>query len=200
MLRNSLYEIFILAIPLLFVLVTHEFAHGFVALLNGDDTAKNHGRLSLNPLKHLDPLGTILLIIARFGWARPVPINPNNFKNRRLGMFFVSVAGIIINFFTAFIFIFIIKNFNIKNNVILDLITYTISFSLSFAIFNFIPIPPLDGSKILASFLPYKFELFISKFEKYSFYILIILVGTGFISKIMNPIYIYILNLFISIV
>lgn len=181
----NLENIIITAIAIIFTLVTHEIAHGYVALLNGDDTAKNLGRLSPNPLKHLDPLGTLSMLIFKFGWAKPVPINPNKFKNYRLGMFTVSIAGIIVNLLTAFISVILLTF--AKNIILVNLLKALLSYGVIFAIFNLIPIPPLDGSKILASLLPIKFTNFMYKYERYSSIILIILLFSGIIDKLLIP-------------
>lgn len=181
----NLENIIITAIAIIFTLVTHEIAHGYVALLNGDDTAKNLGRLSPNPLKHLDPLGTLSMLIFKFGWAKPVPINPNKFKNYRLGMFTVSIAGIIVNLLTAFISVILLTF--AKNIILVNLLKALLSYGVIFAIFNLIPIPPLDGSKILASLLPIKFTHFMYKYERYSSIILIILLFSGIIDKLLIP-------------
>lgn len=194
----SVTQIIISAIAIIFTLVTHEFAHAYIALLNGDNTAKSQNRLTLNPLKHLDPLGTLCMVLFRFGWAKPVPINPNNFKNYRFGMFSVSIAGIIINLITAFLSI--ILNIFIDHEIINLLLNMVTSYGIIFAVFNFIPIPPLDGSKILASILPFSFTKFIYKYEKYSSLILIGLLYLGIIDKILMPTVNYIYKFMILII
>lgn len=156
----------------------HEYAHGKVAYWNGDMTAKNLGRLTLNPLKHLDPLGAILLITTGFGWAKPVPINPNNFEKVKKGIFTVSIAGVTMNLILAIInFIFLlILNVIIKSvgGVVIDSIgfiffelfsyffTFGIALNLTLMAFNIIPIYPLDGFHIVEAFTKYD--------NKYCFY------------------------------
>ncbi|QQK07556.1 site-2 protease family protein [Miniphocaeibacter halophilus] len=181
-----------MAVALLTALVLHENAHGIMAYFMGDDTAKNNGRLSLNPLKHLSLIGTLSLFIFKFGWAKPVPINPYKFKNKRLGNFLVSIAGIMTNLILAIIFIIVfgfIKNMDVTNLFsffLIQLISYLILYNVYLAIFNLIPIPPLDGSKIIYSFLPEKIVYKISSMEQYLNIILIILIFSGAIPKIIS--------------
>lgn len=191
-------NILITAIAIIFTLVTHEIAHGYIALLNGDDTAKNLGRLSPNPLKHLDPLGTLSMLLFRFGWAKPVPINPNKFKNYRLGMFTVSIAGIVVNLFTAFISIILLSF--VRNIILINFLKALVSYGIIFAVFNLIPIPPLDGSKILASLLPIKFTNFMYKYQRYSSIVLIILLFSGAIDRLLIPIVNFTFRFLIDIV
>jgi len=164
---NILQQFFILIFPVLFALTIHEFSHGYAAYKLGDDTAKRAGRLTLNPLKHLDPIGTIMLFIAKIGWAKPVPINPYNFKNIKRDTALVSLAGPLANFISAIAFSII---FNLlysptaSQNIFILIIFYTIFINIALGLFNLIPIPPLDGSKIFGAFLPdrlyYKFQQF----------------------------------------
>lgn len=178
--------IIIQVIAVTFAIVVHEFAHGFVAMLFGDNSAKNEGRLSLNPFKHLDPLGVMSLFIFKFGWAKPVPVNSNNLKNYNIGMFFVSIAGIATNFLFAFIFGKILKYASINSTFIIDLLVYLMIINLNLAVFNLIPIPPLDGSNILLSFFSRRTAYEVSKYSRYSSLVLLILIVSGSVSKIMN--------------
>ncbi|MFA6422701.1 MAG: site-2 protease family protein [Candidatus Buchananbacteria bacterium] len=160
-------------------LSVHELSHGLMAHWFGDDTAKNAGRLSLNPLVHLDPLGTFMLLIAPFGWAKPVPVNYFNLRRPRLGVAMVSFAGPLSNLLLAVVFGFLARflypMFGPANLLIIFFeVLMVINFSL--LIFNLIPIPPLDGSKILFSALPHKFDNFKDKFSVYGPIILLILV------------------------
>ncbi|MDO4605634.1 MAG: site-2 protease family protein, partial [Helcococcus sp.] len=196
---DQIVAIVVQIIAILFVLVTHEFAHAYVAYKFGDTTAKDMGRLSLNPLKHLDLIGTLSLFLFRFGWAKPVPINSNNFKNHKLGMFCVSIAGIVINLITALIALFIIYLFQL-DGVLYLLFNNIFIYGIVFAIFNILPIPPLDGSKMIATFLPLNWQYKIYEYEKYGSIVLIFLISMGIINKIMYPLITSIANFYIKLV
>lgn len=185
---------------LIIAIVFHELAHGYTAYLLGDNTAKNQGRLSLNPLKHLDLTGFLFMLIFRFGWAKPVPINPNNFKKRKRDTFLVSIAGVIINFIIAIICAFIISYIQISNDTIFQIVLVTMWYNIMLGVFNLLPFPPLDGSKILASFLPTKYEYYFYKYERYFYFVLIILIATDVTDKIMVPIIDFVLNVIIRII
>ena len=174
---------FLIAAALVFALVLHELGHAAAALYFGDDTAKRMGRLTLNPLSHLDPLGTLLLLFVGFGWAKPVPINSLRFRNYRLGLFVVSIAGIVVNLILAVLAMLALKAlfaldpraviaaFQGANTLIGSLalaVYYFASLNLVLAVFNLLPIPPLDGSKILQSFLPLRFHRWLWELERYS--------------------------------
>ncbi|MFA6170337.1 MAG: site-2 protease family protein [Candidatus Margulisiibacteriota bacterium] len=165
---------FIIALPILLVTITiHEFAHAFVADKLGDPTPRLAGRLTLNPISHLDPIGFLMLLLVRFGWAKPVPINPYNFRNPKQGSLFVSLAGPLSNFFVAWVVAVIFKNVPLPNSYLVDLVSYTIWINLSLGVFNLIPVPPLDGSHILEYFLPpHQYEVMV-RLQQYSFLILI---------------------------
>jgi Zn-dependent protease len=155
-------ELFILwIIAVLFTLTIHEFAHAAVAYLFGDDTAKQMGRLTLNPLPHIDILGFLMLLFIGFGWAKPVPVNPYNLKNPKKSSGLVAVAGPLANLLVAIIFIIALKIVAPilgPSNLLVSFLFMTMSISVIFAIFNIIPIPPLDGSKVLFSVLPDKYN------------------------------------------
>jgi len=189
-------ELFILLIPpLLLALTIHEFAHGFVAYLLGDPTAKNAGRLSFNPLKHLDPLGTIVLFVTQaIGWAKPVPVNPNYFKKPWRDMAIVSFAGPASNFLLAIFFGII---FHILYNLgqggsnwtpLLKMAYLGIQLNIGLAIFNLLPIPPLDGSKILAKFLPLDLRARFLQAEFIGFLVIMLLSLTGLLGKLIYPV------------
>lgn len=175
---------------ILIALTFHEFAHGLAAYAMGDDTAKNAGRLSLDPMKHIDPIGFIMLFIMRFGWAKPVPINENNFRHERLGLFFVSIAGITMNLILALIFqliLFFTADF-VQLSAYVDVMRGIVWINIMLAAFNLLPIPPLDGSKIIYTFLPRNLRFTFYKYESYGSIILIILLLTGGISLLLNPV------------
>lgn len=170
----------------------HEFSHGLAAYLMGDNTAKDAGRLTIDPRSHIDILGFITLLVAGFGWAKPVPINPWKFKKRRAGTIIVSLAGPIMNLFLAFITLFIVFSFQIfgwENQILLNIVLGVYYVNISLFVFNLLPIPPLDGSKILASVLPDQLEGKFYAMEKYSYLILIMLIVTKTLSIILDPLF-----------
>ncbi len=181
----------LLSIPgLIIALSMHEFAHGFAAYKMGDNTAKYSGRLTLNPLHHLDPIGTLCLFLCGFGWAKPVPINPYNFKKRSLGVIVVSLAGPLMNFFIALISGFGLAVF-IKyvtpgefTQFVYNILLHCMYLNIGLMCFNLIPIPPLDGSKVLLEFIPYRFRQGYYRLERYSSLIMMVLL----VSDILNPI------------
>jgi Zn-dependent protease len=185
----------IIKIPvLLFAITIHEYAHGRVAFAQGDPTAKNMGRLTLNPLPHIDPFGAICLFLFNFGWAKPVPIEPRYFRNIKQGIILVSFSGPLANISTAFVAGMFIRLFS-PNGFFLLLLFYFLLMNLGLGLFNLIPIPPLDGSHILESLLPPKAALSFQQFGRYGpiFLIAIILLDnyahTGIFSRIlMGPI------------
>ena len=180
-------------LAVLLAITLHELAHGYVAYCLGDNTAKAAGRLTLNPLAHLDPIGALMMFIAGFGWAKPVPVNPFFFKgNRTTGMMLVSLAGPLVNLIVAYIayLIFVLGN-GFFDNAFMNLFLRTcVTLNIYLAVFNLIPIPPLDGSKILAGFLPKQTAFkFLSTMEQYGFLILMVLILLDITDLIINPIY-----------
>ena len=177
------FSSFILLAPgILAALTVHEFAHGWVAFKLGDNTARDHGRLTLNPLAHLDPVGTIMLFLFHFGWAKPVPVNPYNFRgdirDMRRGMIWVSLAGPGSNVIFAAVLGLIFRialatgTINFGDTAYL-MFTFGIFINLMLAFFNLIPIPPLDGSKIVEGFLPTRYLPAWQRFERMGFFVLI---------------------------
>lgn len=175
-------------IILLFSVIIHEIAHGFVALLLGDTTAKREGRLTLNPIKHLDPIGSVvvplLLLLMNsgivFGWAKPVPINPYNFKDQKYGQAKVALAGPAVNFLIAIIFGIIIRFIPEQASLFYQNLLITFGFivwiNLLLGVFNLVPIPPLDGSHILFTFLPNSSQKIKIFFSRYGLFFLLIFI------------------------
>ena len=169
----------------------HEFGHAYSAHLLGDDTAKMYGRMTLNPAKHLDIMGLIAMLIVHIGWAKPVPVNPNNFKNYKVGNVIVSLAGVTANIIISIICVIIKKHVNMY--AITEITSAIIIYNVSFAAFNLLPIPPLDGWGVISSFIPYKYNERAYKYESMSSIIFLVLIITGaysiFISPIINVIW-----------
>lgn len=184
---------------LLVAIIFHELSHGLAAYALGDDTAKNSGRLTLNPLKHIDPVGFISMLVFKFGWAKPVPINPFKFKNRKRDTLLVSLAGPVANFIIAIIIVFIFKLNIVSNYIVFEMLLITLWYNIMLGIFNLLPFPPLDGSKIIASLLPDKIEYYFYKYERYFYLILILLIFTDMIDKILSPIINVVMNILMGI-
>lgn len=196
----SLVDILLRLPAVLWAISFHEFCHGWVAYKLGDRTAAAQGRLSLNPLDHLDPIGTLMLIFVGFGWAKPVPINTRYFKNPRKGIILVSLAGVAGNFLTALVCGILIK---LAPGVFLGhwaaqkFIFGLMAVNIGLGVFNLIPIPPLDGSKILGVMLPpSKMDTFFL-LERYGMIIIAILLFSGVLNRFMYPIYIFLMKLFL---
>lgn len=181
---------------LLFSVILHEVMHGLVALQFGDSTAQRMGRLTLNPLPHIDPIGTILLPVLLtisgspflIGWAKPVPVNPLNFSNLRKGELFVSAAGITANFALSITcaVLYHVLSASAAPALLLQLLRYGVLINLVLGVFNFFPIPPLDGSKILLSQLPHHLARPFERLEQHGFIILILLLVTGLPQAILG--------------
>ncbi|HOD27607.1 MAG TPA: site-2 protease family protein [Syntrophales bacterium] len=177
----------LLAIPLLYSIIIHELAHGWVALRMGDPTAKNAGRLTLNPLSHLDPIGTIMLFIVGFGWARPVPVNLGYVRDYRRGLVLVSSAGIVANMIFAFLAVLLLKWLApAPQGSVGIFLSYLAQINIILAAFNLIPIPPLDGSKILMGFLPDRWHDALARLEPYGFFIIIGLLFVGALNPLIR--------------
>jgi Zn-dependent protease len=178
---------FVLAVvPFIYSVVIHEVAHGWVAYRMGDPTAKWMGRLSLNPLKHLDPFGTLMLFLVGFGWARPVPINLNNIPDRRKGLIFVSAAGITANILFALVALLVARLFAIPPMGRLGFIYYVAYINITLASLNLIPLPPLDGSKILMGFVSGRVQYLLARVEPYGIFILIGLLYLGLLDPLIG--------------
>ena len=176
----------VLAAVLLYSVIIHEVSHGFVAYLFGDDTAKSYGRLTLNPASHLDPIGTLMLFIVGFGWARPVPVDYYRLKNSRFALICVSLAGCFANILIATIALFLLQFGNISSNPGLSIVLQVAAkINLILGAFNLIPIPPLDGSKILMSVLPEEAQRPLIMLEPYGFFILAALLFTGMLDPVI---------------
>ncbi len=209
----------ILSIPALMIaVILHEFAHGWVADKMGDPTAKLAGRLTLNPIPHIDPIGTIILpamfiILGSpiiFGWAKPVPINPMNFRDLRKGTFLVSIAGVVMNISLAIGFGLLYRALDslrtvadtfVVESIIIPLLIFSaksVLINLVLALFNIIPIPPLDGSRALMSFLSFKYWELFYKYEMYGFLAITVLLFTGILGKIIYPPLVILYNLILG--
>lgn len=181
-------SLLLIAPPILLALTFHEYAHAYVAHRYGDDTAQKSGRLTLNPLRHLDPLGTIMIFLVHFGWAKPVPVNPYNLRNPKKDMLWISAAGPISNMLLALIsgllfrlfsdFAMITERDSLTGMLVL-MVFLSLKINLALAIFNILPIAPLDGSKILYGLLPPGFGKMIFALERYGPFILIGLIIFG---------------------
>ncbi len=187
LLLNDPLTFVLLAIPLLYSIIIHELAHGWVAYRMGDPTAKDAGRLTLNPIKHLDPIGTAMLFIFGFGWAKPVPVNFNHLKNTRLGLILVSSAGIVANMIFAFLAVLLLRLLSPSSSgSIGQFLYYLAQINIMLASFNLIPIPPLDGSKILMGFMPERFQYALARLEPFGFFIIIGLLYLGALDPVIH--------------
>ncbi|MCD7770112.1 MAG: site-2 protease family protein [Oscillospiraceae bacterium] len=192
---SVLTDILLSVIPALVCITLHELSHGFVAYKLGDNTAKNAGRLTLNPIRHIDIWGLVCMVLFKFGWAKPVPVNMRNFKDPKRGMALTALAGPVCNIIIAIVFLFLyglLWPLYLRGNAFTAAIVqmvYTTSYlSLALAIFNFIPIPPLDGSKVLYSFLSDSAYEKLMRYERYGMIIMLVLVATGGISGILSTV------------
>ena len=185
---------------LLLSLTVHEFSHGFVAWLCGDPTPKYAGRLTFNPLKHLDLLGTLTLFLTQtIGWAKPVPINPNYFRNPWRDMALVAVAGPLSNLILALLFAFTLQALEALNSSpsassFQKMLYLGARVNLALSIFNLLPIPPLDGSKIIVKYLPREYRYNYLRLEMIGFFIILFLALTGILHLIINPILSLLMN------
>ncbi len=194
-------------VPALLCITLHELSHGFVAYKLGDNTAKDRGRLSLNPLKHLDVMGLLMLLVFHVGWAKPVPVNMYNFKNPKRGMAVTALAGPVSNFLITLVFMFlfgftytiVFANYTELGYYLLQMLQLTAYISLGLGIFNLIPIPPLDGSKVLLSFISDSSYYKLMHYERYGMLLMIVLVSTGLIGKPLSAAIEYVYDLLIPL-
>lgn len=208
---SILLQIVLLAGPILIAVTFHELAHGYVAYKLGDPTAKMLGRLTLNPLKHLDPVGTLAFIITRMiGWAKPVPVNPNNLRNPIKDMMWVSLAGPATNMVIAIIASFLVKILGsihisadnpMGQQILLPLILIaelTVTINIGLGIFNLIPVPPLDGSKVLMGLLSPRHAAVYSRIEPYGLFILLALIFLRITDYVIFPVIIFLRHLLLG--
>ncbi len=189
-------------IVLIFSAIIHEYMHGWMADRLGDPTAKNLGRLTLNPLPHIDPVGSIflplLLVLSGssfvFGWAKPVPFNPNNLRDQKYGPAKVAIAGPLGNFVTAIFFGLILRFFPIMSSQLAIFLQIIIYINLLLGIFNLVPIPPLDGSKVISPLLPHKWQMKLFEIERYGMFLVMLFIFFAF------PIILPIINFFFRVI
>ena len=193
-------------LAVLFCLTVHETCHGLAALALGDPTAKRQHRLSLNPLRHIDWFGLLMMLVAGFGWARPVPVNPNYFKKPRQGMALTALAGPASNLLLALLLliparlIYTYAHYSVFNQTALDFLTSTAALSIGLGLFNLIPIPPLDGSKVLAVLLPERAYRWLMRYERFGIFALWLLVALGVGGRYMSLAIRWVYTLFCRIV
>lgn len=193
---SVLSDILFAVIPSLLCITLHELSHGAVAYMLGDDTAKRAGRLTLNPIRHIDPWGLVMMVLFRFGWAKPVPVNMYKFKKPRQGMAVTALAGPMANLIIAAVFIFLYgllyRPLYVQGGsfakAVFEMVSTTGYLSLALAVFNLIPISPLDGSKILFSFLSDSAYDKLMRYERYGMIVLMLLVVSGGLSGTLSTV------------
>lgn len=184
-----IFEIFTGVTAALLCICLHELSHGLVAYKLGDDTARQRGRLTLNPIKHLDLMGLFMMLVFHVGWAKPVPVNPNYFKNPKRGMALVALAGPVMNLFICVLGLLLYGMLlyplsgSAVGEYVLDFLILMSSMSVGLAVFNLLPLPPLDGSKVLFSFIPDEWYYKLMHYERYGSIIIFILFATGAVNR-----------------
>lgn len=205
---NIIYTVAVWAIPVLFAITVHEVAHGWVANRLGDGTARMLGRLTLNPFKHIDPVGTVIVPLAMvvlstgfvFGWAKPIPVNTRNLQHPRKDMAIVAIAGPLANLLMAIFWVFVFKlstsiisDVNIAKGV-MEMGKAGVIINIVLFVFNLLPIPPLDGGRVLSGFVPATVSDMLDKIEPYGFFIVIGLLYFGILNTILNPVFGFFMN------
>ena len=195
--ENFLFKLSIMLVPGIFAVVCHEVSHGYIAYKFGDPTAKTMGRLTLNPFKHIDPIGLLMLFIIKIGWAKPVPVNFNNLRNPKRDMIWVAAAGPITNFLLATISALLIRGIievieivpGYLAEPILLMLVFSVFINLVLAIFNLIPVPPLDGGRVVVGFLPNRLSIAYAKIEPYGMIgvILLVVLFPSILSMLIVP-------------
>lgn len=188
---DVLYYYVVRALAVLIIIPFHEAAHALVSWLLGDPTAKNAGRLSMNPLRHFDPLGTLCMLVGGVGWARPVGIDPRRFRNPKVGMAVSAAAGPAANFLLGFVCTILYKvvwyaSVGQAPQLVMDFLWYMITMNISLGVFNLIPVPPFDGSRIALLFLPRSLYFRIMRYERYIMAAVLILVLLGVLNTPLN--------------
>jgi Zn-dependent protease len=194
----SLETIVLGAVPVVLAITLHEAAHGYVARMFGDHTAWMLGRVTLNPLKHIDPLGTVvipalLLLLGApfiFGWAKPVPVNFGNLRNPKADMFWVAAAGPGSNFLQALLWVLLLKLaaiVGLASPGLAEMVQIGLIANLALMALNLLPVPPLDGGRIVVSLLPHRAALALSRVEPYGLFIVVLLLATGVLGQLMQP-------------
>lgn len=211
---DNLFEYIYIVPAALLAIILHEISHGLVSTFLGDPTPKRQGRLSLNPLKHLDPVGTLCLVVFHVGWAKPVVVNPGYYKHKKGGMALVALAGPLMNFLLAIISIIVLslitvfaKSYNNFLDVMFNFFTYLAIINLGLGIFNLIPIPPLDGSRIIGAALSDDAYEIYMKIERFGFIIIAVLLflsslrggGISIVSEIVENIFMFFYKLFVDL-
>ncbi len=203
-------KIVLLTPPILLAVTIHELAHGWMAWRLGDPTARQMGRLSLNPLRHLDPVGTLVFFVTQsIGWAKPVPVDPRYFKNPRQGMVWVSLAGPGANFLMAAVGALLLRAVlppvvsafpsDFFWRPVLFMIYIGVQINIGLAVFNLLPVPPLDGSKVVAGILPLRMAISYQRIEPYGFIILLALIFTGVTDRIIVPLILFLNRIFMGL-